>query len=110
MKLPNGDRAIIDPRKITDYCLSPDHDDGKHKALLFRDLVGLTPENEPLLLGALKGAAINSQAMLGKLDKYGQRYVIDFEFAGPGGQAILRSAWIVRSNEDFPRLVTCYIL
>src|SRR5438105_3809128 len=105
MTLPNGDRAIIDPRKIIDYCLSADHDDGKHKALLFRDLLGLTVENARLLLDALKVTAINGDAMLGKLDKYGQRYVIDFKFAGPGGQAILRSAWIVRNDEDFPRLV-----
>jgi hypothetical protein len=110
MKMPKGDRALIDPRKITDYCLSPDHDDGKHKARLFHDLLGLSSENAALLLDALKRAAVNGDATLGKLDKYGQRYVIDFEFAGPGVQAILRSAWIVRSDEDFPRLVTCYIL
>ena len=30
MTLPNGDRAIIDPRKLTDYALSPDYDEGKH--------------------------------------------------------------------------------
>lgn len=30
MKLPYGDKAIIDQRKIIDYSLSPDHDDGKH--------------------------------------------------------------------------------
>jgi hypothetical protein len=35
MKLPDGDKAIIDQRKIIDYSLSPDHDDGKHKARLF---------------------------------------------------------------------------
>ena len=32
MKLPHGDKAIIDQRKVVNYCLSPDHDDGKHKA------------------------------------------------------------------------------
>lgn len=110
MKLPNGAQALIDPRKVTDYCLSPDHDDGKHKARLFQDLLGLTLDNAQLLLDALKEAAVNGEAVLGKLDKYGQRYVIDFEFAGPNGKAILRSAWIVRADETFPRLVTCYIL
>ena len=110
MKLPNGNQAIIDPRKVTDYCLSPDHDDGKHKARLFHDLLGLTLDNAPLLLDALKEAAAGGDAVIGKLDKYGQRYVIDFEFAGPGGQATLRSAWMVRTGEEFPRLVTCYIL
>lgn len=110
MNLPNADQAIIDPRKVTGYCLSRDHDDGKHKAQLFRDLLGLTLENAHLLLDALKEIAVNGEAIPGKVDKYGQRYVIDFEFTGPDGKATLRSAWIVRADEDFPRMVTCYIL
>jgi hypothetical protein len=110
MKLPNGDQAVIDPRKVTDYCLSPDHDDGKHKARLFHDMLGLTSDDARVLLDALKAAAAGGDAIVGKLDKHGQRYVIDSELTGPGGQAIVRSAWIVRSGEDFPRLVTCYIL
>jgi len=36
MKLPNGDRSTIEPRKVTEYCLSPEHDDGRHKANSFR--------------------------------------------------------------------------
>lgn len=40
----------------------------------------------------------------------GQRYVLDFELAGPNGSAIIRSAWIIRTGENVPRLVTCYIL
>ena len=47
---------------------------------------------------------------MGKLDNYGQRDVLDFPFTGPGGTATIRSAWIIRSGEDFPRLVTCFIL
>jgi hypothetical protein len=50
-----------------------------------------------------------ARAVLGKLDKYGQRYLIHFDSAGPGGKANLRSAWIVRADEAFPRF-TCYIL
>ncbi|HYV38176.1 MAG TPA: hypothetical protein VE988_20995 [Gemmataceae bacterium] len=110
MKLPNGDQATIDPRKVTDYCLDPDHDDGKHKARLFQELLGITLENFQLLLDALKDAAANHDAAVGKLDKYGQRYVIDFELAGPAGSAGLRSAWIIHTGEAVPRLVTCYIL
>ena len=109
MKLRNGDRAIIDRRKITDYCLSLDHDDGSHKARLFQALVGLNQNNSSLLLDALRRAAATGDAALGKVDRYGRRYVIDFEFAGPGGTATIRSAWILRGGEDVPRLVTCYI-
>ena len=110
MKLPYGDEAIIDQRKITDYCLSPEHDDGMHKARLFRDLLGLTLDQAALLLDALKEAAINGEAILGRPDRYGRRYIIDFELRGPVGQATIRSAWIIRPDETIPRLVTCYIL
>ena len=110
MKLPYGDKVIIDQRKVVEYCLSPDHDDGKHKARLFRDLLGLTRDHATLLLDALKEAAVDGEAVSGRLDCYGQRYVIDFEFVGPTGQAMIRSAWIMRPGETAPRLVTCYIL
>ena len=109
MKLPNGDRAIIDRRKITDYCLSLDHDDGSHKARLFQALVGLNQDNSTLLLDALQGAAATGDAATGNVDEYGHRYVVDFEFTGPRGTAMIRSAWIVRADEEVPRLVTCYI-
>jgi hypothetical protein len=97
MKLPNGDQALIDPRKVTDYCLSPDHEDGQHKAHVFQSLLGLTLDEADTLLAALRQAATAGEALLGKRDKYGQRYVIDFEFTGPAGTATIRSAWIIRS-------------
>lgn len=110
MNLPGGERALIDPQKVTGYCLDPDHDDGRHKAHLFETLLGLNLGNADLLLSALEDAAATGEAVTGKLDKYGQRYVIDFDFAGPRGAATIRSAWIIRRSEEFPRLVTCYIL
>ena len=110
MKLPNGDQAIIDQRKVTDYCLSPDHEDGQYKAHVFQSVLGLKLDNADTLLAALSQAAVAGEAVLGKADKYGQRYLIDFEFTGPAGAATIRSAWIIRVNESMPRLVTCYIL
>jgi len=110
MKLPNGDRAIIDERKIVEYCLSEEHDDGKHKARLFRELLGITLQNASILFDALKEAAAQGQAVPERADRYGQRYRIDFPLRGPRGTAVIRSVWIVRTGETFPRLVTCYIL
>lgn len=71
MKLPNGDRAIIDRRKVTDYCLSFDHDDGSHKARLFQALIGLTQDHSALLVKALRTAAATGEAVVGKVDRYG---------------------------------------
>src|ERR1700756_4648521 len=39
--LPNGDRAIVDIRKLADYCLNPSHPRGRHKARVFRQAAGL---------------------------------------------------------------------
>jgi hypothetical protein len=58
MQLPNGDQAIIDRRKIVDYCLSLAHEDGQHKAHLFASIVGLTFEEADQLLDALRTAAV----------------------------------------------------
>lgn len=110
LKLSNGREAIVDSRKIANYCLSPDHDDGRHKARLFHALVGLNQDNADLLVDALREAAVSGDAAVGQVDRYGRRYVIDFEFTGPNGTAVIRSAWIVRTGENMPRLVTCYIL
>ncbi len=110
MRLPNAQDAFIDPRKLTDYALSLKHEDGRHKATLFRDLVGVTDNEIESLLVALRDAAENGEVELGRLDKYGQRYLVDFNFTGPQGVALVRSVWIILSQEAGPRLVTCYIL
>lgn len=110
MKLPNGANCFIDPRKLLDYSLNFEHDDGKHKAALFRDLLGITTTTVDRLIKALRIAAAEGEATLGRSDRYGQRYQIDFNISGPTGSAVVRSVWIIAERETVPRLVTCYIL
>ncbi len=110
MKLPKRDQAAIDPRKLTDYVLSTEHDDGKPKARLFRVLLGIGPDNADQLTNALRDAAAHGEASLGRLDRYGRRSMVDFDFTGPKGKVTIRSVWIVREKQTVPDLVTCYIL
>jgi hypothetical protein len=35
MKIPNAENAVVDIRKLKDYCLNPQHEEGKHKSRLF---------------------------------------------------------------------------
>jgi hypothetical protein len=37
-RLPNADRALIDPRKLRDYALNPEHVSGRHKAAYFAQM------------------------------------------------------------------------
>jgi hypothetical protein len=47
MLLPHAERAEVDIRKLSDYCLSPDHWEGKHKARLFAAALGITTDHAP---------------------------------------------------------------
>ena len=42
MIIPNAERAVVDVRKLRDYCLNSTHDQGKHKARLFESILGMT--------------------------------------------------------------------
>jgi len=109
MKLPNATNAVVELRKLVDYCLNPDHPRGKHKARVFESSCGLSAEHVYLLRDALLGAAKNRDAAEDQEDDYGKRFVVDLEVKGPHGTAQVRSVWIVRKDEDFPRFVTCYV-
>lgn len=110
MNLPNADRAVVDPAKLRDYCLNPDHPRGRHKARVFAAALGLRARDADLLRETLLSAALTGEANPAERDDYGQRYVLDFEMSGATGRALIRSAWIVRQGEDFPRLASCYVL
>ena len=96
--------------KLTEYCLAERHPRGKHKARVFSAILGLTAENADLLRTALLRAAATAEATPVARDRFGQRYVIDFEMSGPGGTGNVRSTWILRAGETTPRLTSCFLL
>ena len=110
MKLPSTTNAVVDLAKLRDYCLDPAHPRGRHKARVFASVLGIRREHAEFLRKALLEAAASSEVTLGEWDAHGQRYVLDFPMAGPGGRAMVRSTWIVLSNERFARLTSCYAL
>ena len=108
--LPNGDHAVVEIVKLTDYCLNPEHPRGRNKARVFAATTGCRAEHAAQLRDALLQAARTQPAVPDEVDDFGQRFVIDFWLNGPTGRAQIRSSWIIRSNEDFPRLTSCYVL
>ena len=110
VKLPNPERAFIDMAKLSDYSLSPWHKEGRHKARVFASALGLGASDADWLGERLKEAAREQECQFGKTTLYGQRYVLDFFLRYEEKAARLRTVWNVRPGEDFPRLVTCYVL
>src|SRR3954447_11450909 len=104
MSLPNADRAVVDPAKIRDYLLSAAHPVGRFKARFFVSL-GYAAEQWELLRDG-----ILALGRLGKVSSetaiaYGRKFEVDGILTGPSGRsATVRSVWIIRTGEDFPRL------
>lgn len=110
MKLPNAKQAVADIRKLRNYCLDPASPKGGSKARVFAAMLGLTQADAEFLRDALLRAAREETATAGEADDFGQRYTVDFVLSTAGGRRRVRSGWIVRHGEDFPRLTTCFVL
>ena len=110
MPLLNSDNAVVDLEKLTEYVLNPDHPTGRHKARVFKSVLGLTLEDAAFLQRTLQEIVMTHEATEQDTTEYGQRFVIDFELTTAAGSAMVRSAWIVRIDEAFPRLTSCYVL
>ena len=110
MQLPNGDRADLGT-KIEDYVLNPAHWEGRHKARVFESVLGITLANKEILRDAILSVAANSDQVQTLGDNgHGMVYMMRFSLETARGSATVLTAWIVRRKEDFPRLITCYIL
>ena len=64
MLLPNGENAIVDIRKLRDYCLNPDNPRGSNKARVFAAALGITVADAELLREKLLDATQTNEVIL----------------------------------------------
>jgi hypothetical protein len=107
VKLPNGINAQLGV-KLETYCLNPVHPIGKTKAATFYSKLGITTDNQFLLETALLKAAIEGEAEIHKSDIHGTQYDIELFMTTEKGSCFVLSCWVVRPDEDFPRLTNAY--
>ena len=91
MPLPNSDQAVVDMQKLTNYCLNPAHSDEQHKAYVFQSALRIELEHAVELRDALLQAVKNYDAVPGKSNRHGQKYVIDFPMTRFEKLAVVRS-------------------
>jgi hypothetical protein len=75
MIIPHADRAVVDIRKLRNYCLDPLPDEGQHKARVFAAALGMTAADAAVLRDMLLQAVKTHDAHVGYHDIYGQRYI-----------------------------------
>jgi hypothetical protein len=107
--LEGAESAQIDPSKLQDYALNPEHAVGGNKARVFESALGYTRSNYEGLLEQIKSGVARAPAVAGKLDEYGQRFTVDIEVTGPKGTAVVRTGWIVKPGSPNPSLTTLFV-
>ncbi len=108
--LPNYIKAYIAPSKIKGYALSPTHPVGKHKAKVFKNALGYDLSNADELINQVYNKLGISDAELGKVDTYGQRWTVDILIDGPNGKsATVTTGWIIKTGETNPELTTIFV-
>jgi hypothetical protein len=108
MKLPEAERAVIEPAKIRGYLLSTSHPVGRFKAPFFASL-GYTSANWRRLEEDLRDLAVSGDAELGRDSPYGQKYEIRGTLSGPAGRSAgVLTVWIILFGGDVPQFVTAF--
>ncbi|MCW3125669.1 MAG: hypothetical protein JWO03_1327 [Bacteroidetes bacterium] len=110
MLLPNFEFAVIGDEKLRDYCLNPEHPMGKHKAKVFLRKLNLTQSDAQLLKDLiLKGISV-IECVESESSDFGRRFTVDFILVNFDKEALVRTSWIIKTEEFIPRLTSCYVI
>lgn len=109
MLLPDGDQAVVDDAKLLAYVLNPHHPVGRHHAVPFERLLGITQANYGLLEEQLLRAAVSVEVEVGKASPFGQKFEMRVPIRGPLGIRPVLAVWIRETRQARPRLITCYV-
>lgn len=104
------DKIIVPKEKLTEYALNLEHSgDGKPKAKLFNDLLGITKENWRYLAAQIENGLTDGKLCKVRKTDYGIQYHIDIPIKGLNGLSkTVRTAWITKDNATIS-LTTVYI-
>lgn len=60
-------------------------------------------------MDAIQTNLVTSEWVADDEDEYGRRYRVDMQIEFSGRSAVIRTLWIVRRGEKFPRLTSCFV-
>jgi hypothetical protein len=107
--LPDASHVAITPEKLTGYVLSASHPDGKNKAHLFKELLGISSSDWRFLDAQLRRGLLNAPAQRVRTESWGVQYQVDLAVVGRNDVVkAVRTAWIVEDGAS-PRLTTAYL-
>ena len=106
-RMPRAYRAEIEPRKVRDYLLDEDHDEGGTKALFFAGY-GFRRQHWEILAQALLEHARENPAYLSQVIDDQEKWLVEGAIRAPNGAwPLVRSVWALK-NTGKPRLLSAY--
>jgi hypothetical protein len=109
--LPNLEDGVLPVEKLRDYALNMEHAEGRHKAKVFKELLGIESRHANVLAELLRSTLPSAPAEQGKVDEYGDYWTTYHRIIGLNGKsAIVTAAWIFKKEQgQAPQLISCYI-
>lgn len=95
--------------KLRDYCLNENHPRGKHKAKVFKSALDIDSSKAETLRAFILDLIKEADAEEDFRDSFGIRYIADVVISIKDKSSKVRTHWIIKRDESFPRLITCYI-
>lgn len=107
--LKNYEKAYVSLEKLTGYCLNEYHPYGKEKATTFKSVLGIGINEAVLLKDAILKGLSENDCEAREQDEFGERFTVTMRICIFEKEANVTTGWIVRTDEDYPRLTSCYI-
>lgn len=76
-KLPSSGRAVVDIAKLRDYCLNPNHPEGRHKARVFLAALGIRQKDAEWLAEQIRQKLPTVDFATCEITPFGERYDVD---------------------------------
>jgi hypothetical protein len=108
--LPNYEKAVILRDKLEGYALNPAHDEGKHKARVFKSALGFEQSDWEELKKRVLEELPSHEAVSQGEGFWGSKYLVVLPIVGLNGNIVdVETVWIIRPTTDFPSLVTILV-
>ena len=108
--LPNYEKAVILRDKLAGYALDPTHDEGRHKARVFKSALGFEQSDWEELKRRILDELPYHEAIPQGEGLWGIKYLVILPIAGLNGNtADVETVLIIRPKTDFPTLVTTLV-
>src|SRR5215208_474619 len=105
--LPNYEKAVIPRGRREDYALNPAHTDGRHKARLFKSILGFGKADWQKLEKVILDELPYHEALFSREDKWGKFYSVTLPITGLNGNvALVQTIWKIEAGKENPSFVT----